>query len=293
MEHLSYQTFVLGFALTLTAAALYLALPLWPRVSYRAAATQAGSVVVAAPGSVPGWLPPAASLMALAAFIALTASLGFRWAAAGHPPYANMWEYTVGFSWGILLFYVLFERLYGQRTLGAIVLPLAATLQAVSLAFFPSEIQPLVPALQSERILFLHVGTMMVAYAALTVSFAGAVLYFVQGGGRRFGRLPAADLAEEIAYRAVLVGFPLLALGIVLGAWWGNSAWGRYWGWDPKETSALVTWLLYAGYLHMRGLGGWRGSRAAAALMLGYASVLFSYFAVNLAISGLHSYAGI
>lgn len=293
MEQLAYQTFIVGFAFTVAASALYLALPLWPRVAFRAAATDAGSVVIATAGSVPGWLPPAATFVSLAALTSLTASLGLRWAAAGHPPYANMWEYTVGFSWGIVLFYAVFERLYRQRTLGAAVLPVAATLQAVSLAFFPSEVQPLIPALQSERILFLHVGTMMVAYAALTVSFGGAVLYFVQGGERRFPRLPAASLAEEIAHRAVLIGFPLLALGIALGAWWGNSAWGRYWGWDPKETSSLVTWLIYAGYLHMRGLRGWRGGRAAAVLIAGYAAVLFSYFAVNLVISGLHSYAGV
>ncbi|HXF51506.1 MAG TPA: c-type cytochrome biogenesis protein CcsB [Dehalococcoidia bacterium] len=293
MEELAYRTFLLGFAFTVAASALYVALPLWPRVLYRAAATQAGSVVIAAPGSVPGWLPPAATAASVGALASLTASLGLRWAAAGHPPFANMWEYTVAFTWGIVLFYVLFERLYRQRTLGAVTLPVAATLQAVSLAFFPSEVQPLIPALQSERILFLHVGTMMVAYAALTVSFGGAVLYFVQGGGRRFARLPDASLAEEIAHRAVLVGFPLLALGIALGAWWGNSAWGRYWGWDPKETSALVTWLIYALYLHMRGLRGWRGGRAAVVLIAGYAAVLFSYFAVNLVVSGLHSYAGV
>ncbi|MHB8685463.1 MAG: cytochrome c biogenesis protein CcsA, partial [Dehalococcoidia bacterium] len=98
---------------------------------------------------------------------------------------------------------------------------------------------------------------------------------------------------EEIAHRYVLVGFPMLALGIALGAWWANSAWGRYWGWDPKETSALVTWLVYAGYLHARGLKGWRGNRAAAILILGYVGVLFTYFAVNLWVAGLHSYAGV
>ncbi|HZP57392.1 MAG TPA: cytochrome c biogenesis protein CcsA, partial [Dehalococcoidia bacterium] len=89
------------------------------------------------------------------------------------------------------------------------------------------------------------------------------------------------------------VGFPMLALGIALGAWWANSAWGRYWGWDPKETSALVTWLIYAGYLHARGLRGWKGKRAAGILVVGYVGVLFTYFAVNLWVSGLHSYAGV
>jgi ABC-type transport system involved in cytochrome c biogenesis permease subunit len=93
----------------------------------------------------------------------------------------------------------------------------------------------------------------------------------------------------------VLLGFPMLALGIALGAYWGNEAWGRYWGWDAKETSALVTWLIYAGYLHARNLRGWRGTRAAWLLVVGFAAVLFTYFVVNLVpwIPGLHTYSGV
>ncbi len=98
---------------------------------------------------------------------------------------------------------------------------------------------------------------------------------------------------EEIANRSVLVGFPLLTLGVILGAYWAHSAWSRYWGWDPKETSALVTWLIYAGYLHARNLRGWKGKGSAWLLVIGFGAVLFSYFAVNLWISGLHSYAGV
>ena len=115
-----------------------------------------------------------------------------------------------------------------------------------------------------------------------------------QGGKRnRFARLPRAQLLDEIGYRSVMLGFPLLALGIALGAYWANHAWGRYWGWDPKETSALVTWLIYGVYLHMRGLRGWAGTRSAAVLVIGFAAVMFTYFAVNLWVSGLHSYAGV
>ena len=98
---------------------------------------------------------------------------------------------------------------------------------------------------------------------------------------------------EEIAHKSVLIGFPMLALGVALGAWWANDAWGRYWGWDPKETSALVTWLIYAGYLHARGLRGWRGKRSMWLLVIAYGAVLFTYFAVNLWVSGLHSYSGV
>jgi cytochrome c-type biogenesis protein CcsB len=228
-----------------------------------------------------------------AALAAMTVSLAARWQATGYPPWANMWEFTSAFTGAIMLFYIIFERWYGQRALGAVVQPLVLGLLASNLAFFPSEVRPLVPALQSRGILAAHVGVMVLAYAALSISFAAAVLHLAQGEGRRFSRLPPASLLDEIAFRSVVVGFPLLALGIALGAYWGNSAWGRYWGWDPKETSALVTWLIYGVYLHLRSMRGWRGRRSALALVVAYMAVLFTYFGVNLAISGLHSYAGV
>lgn len=204
-----------------------------------------------------------------------------------------MWEYTVAFAWGVSTAYVLFERWFGQRTLGALAQPVVLGLLASAAAFFPSEVRPLVPALQNQPLLTAHVAMMILAYSALSVSFGSAVMYLIQGEGGRFSRLPKAALLDEIGYRSVMVGFPLLALGIALGAYWGNSAWGRYWGWDPKETSSLVTWLIYAGYLHMRGQRRWRGTRSAVLLIVGFVAVLFTYFAVNLWVSGLHSYTGI
>jgi cytochrome c-type biogenesis protein CcsB len=172
-------------------------------------------------------------------------------------------------------------------------LPVALVLFLISALCFPSEITPLQPALQANSILALHVGMMALSYAALSVSFGAALLFLIQGEQRRFARLPGRSLLDEIAYKSVLVGFPMLALGIALGAYWGNSAWGRWWGWDPKETSALVTWLIYAGYLHARSLGGWRGTRSAVLLLIGFVAVIFTYFVVNLWVAGLHSYAGV
>ena len=153
----------------------------------------------------------------------------------------------------------------------------------------------------------------MVSYAVLTVAFSAAVVYLVQGGEgrRRFAALPGGEAAGDLAHRAVVVGFPLLALGIALGAWWANSAWGRYWGWDPKETSALVVLLALAAYFHAR---AGEGSVAGAPiirwiiprrfhrnwrpdpmwwLVAMFALLLFTYFGVNLWITGLHSYAGV
>jgi cytochrome c-type biogenesis protein CcsB len=201
----------------------------------------------------------------------------------------------VALSWGIILFTAVFEAAFKERSLGVVMLPGAVAMMTIALAFFPSEVRPLVPALQANRILGIHVTTMMLAYSALSISFGAAVLYLAQAdaSGRRIARLPDAETLGEIAYWSVLVGFPLLTLGIALGAYWANTAWGRYWGWDPKETSALLTWFVYAGYLHARGLRGWEGRRAAWLLVVAFGAVLFTYFAVNFLISGLHSYAGV
>jgi cytochrome c-type biogenesis protein CcsB len=225
----------------------------------------------------------------------LTASIVFRAIAVERPPLGNLWEYTVALGWGIVLFTAVFEAAFKERVLGTVMLPVAVVLMAIALAFFPSEVTPLVPALQANRILGVHVTMMVLAYSALSISFGAAVLFLAQSGvnGRRFARLPDAETLGEVGYWSVLVGFPLLTLGIALGAYWANSAWGRYWGWDPKETSALLTWFVYAAYLHARGLRGWEGRRAAWLLIVAFAAVMFTYFAVNFVFSGLHSYAGV
>jgi cytochrome c-type biogenesis protein CcsB len=139
------------------------------------------------------------------------------------------------------------------------------------------------------------VSTMMISYAILTVAFCGAVIYLAQGGEgkRRFASLPSADAAGDLAHKAVIVGFPLLGLGIALGAWWANSAWGRYWGWDPKETWSFITWVAYAAYLHARATAGWRGRRAAYLSLVGFGALMVDYYVVNTVITGLHSYAGV
>ncbi len=295
MEGLSVTTFWLALALTAAAVVFYWGYSFGVRVALRRLATNGdGGFTVATFERLPDSLGRLGSLAAWAAAGFLAASLFARWRAVGHAPWSNMWEFTVAFAGGVMLFYIVFERWYGQRTLGAFVQPLVLALMAVSAAFFPSRVEPLVPALQNQDLLALHVAMMILAYSALSVSFGTGVMYLAQDGDRnRFSRLPNAKLLDEIGYRSVMVGFPLLALGIALGAYWGNRAWGRYWGWDPKETSALVTWLIYAAYLHTRGLRGWTGKRAALILVLGFIGVLFTYFVVNLWVSGLHSYAGV
>ncbi len=277
------------------AAVTYILVAVGSLTTYRQAATDAGTVSFPMSVTLPSGAATLARFLLYSAFILLTVSMISRAIAVGRPPVGNLWEYTVALGWGTVFFTTAFEFGFKEKAIPAVMLPVACTLMAVSLAFFPSQITPLVPALQSNRILGLHVTTMMLAYSALSISFGGSVLYLIQANssGRRFARLPDAESLSEISYWSVLVGFPLLTLGIALGAYWANHAWGRYWGWDPKETSALLTWFVYAGYLHARGLRGWEGKRAAYLLLVGYAAVLFTYFAVNFLISGLHSYAGV
>ena len=172
-------------------------------------------------------------------------------------------------------------------------LPLGVALFLVGYAAsLPSAIEPLVPALDNPPLLTIHVAMAMIAYGVLAVSFAAAVGYLAQGEDDRFSWLPTHKVLDEVAYRSVVIGFPIFATMIILGSYWASIAWGRYWGWDPKETSALVTWLIYAVYLHARSQASWRGRPAALILVIGFGAVLFTYFG-NLFFSGLHSYSGL
>ncbi len=293
MEQLSVNMFWLALAATATATLLYWGHAFGVRLALRRLATNGQTLTVTSWERLPSSIGQAATLATWLVAALLAAALVARWRASGHAPWSNMWEFTVAFAGGTSLAYAVFERWYGQRTLGAFVQPVVLGLLAAAAAFFPSDVRPLVPALRNEPLLTAHVAMMVLAYSALSVSFGAAVMYLVQGERNRFPRLPRAAVLEEVGYRAVMVGFPLLALGIALGAYWANSAWGRYWGWDPKETSSVVTWLIYAGYLHMRGLRRWQGTRSAVLLVAGFLAVLFTYFAVNLWVSGLHTYAGV
>jgi cytochrome c-type biogenesis protein CcsB len=155
----------------------------------------------------------------------------------------------------------------------------------------PSTIEPLVPALQNATLLTLHVATAVVAYGTFAVAFGAAIIYLLQTG-RHIEWLPAEEILDDISYRSIIIGFPMMTLVIILGAVWADIAWGAYWTWDPKETASLVTWLIYGAYLHARTIAGWRGGRAAGLLILGFVATLFTFFS-NLFLGGLHSYAGI
>jgi cytochrome c-type biogenesis protein CcsB len=219
-----------------------------------------------------------------------------------HAPWTNMYEASIALAEFLTLAYIFFELRYRTRVLGlgasAIALILMVVAVWVGAAFnqaTPVTFSKIMPALQDNPILTIHVSMMIVSYAFFIVAFICGVIMLVQGDGTiaRFKWLPNGEAADELGYRSVTIGFPLLALGIILGAFWANYAWGHYWSWDPKETSALVTWLIYAVYLHARGMRGMRGKTMGWLLVAGFAATLFTYFGVSFIVPGLHSYAGV
>ncbi|MBW3084820.1 Cytochrome c biogenesis protein CcsA [Austwickia sp. TVS 96-490-7B] len=236
-------------------------------------------------GDGAAWLGSALGQVSL---ICLTASLWTRAAATGHGPFANQHEFAVSFAWGILAVYVYFEWRYRIRALALLVLPVTIAMLMYAQAI-DSDAQPLVPALQNNFLLTVHVATAVLSYGAAGVAFGAAALYLLKPYVS-WKAVPAAAVLDELGYRAAVVSYPLMTVMIILGAVWAEIAWGTYWSWDPKETAALVTWLIYGAYLHARVVRDWRGRRAAWLLILGFAAVLFTYFG-NLFFGGLHSYA--
>ncbi len=222
------------------------------------------------------------------ALVALTIGLVLRTIATGHAPFANQYEFAVSFAWGVVAAYVWFDWRYRLRVLAPAVLPIALAMLLYA-STVSSEANALMPALQNHFLLTLHVITAVIAYGAAGVAFGAAGLYLLRDRLPVRG-LPSAEVLDEVGYRAVVVAFPFMTIMIILGAIWADIAWGRYWSWDPKETSALVTWLIYGAYLHARVVRDWRGSRAAWLLILGFTAILFTYFG-NLFFGGLHSYA--
>lgn len=228
--------------------------------------------------------------------------LVFRWLEThqtgyGYIPLSNMYESLVFFSWTIVLIYLILEFKYNHKIIGVFVTPFAFLAIAMT-SIIPSispKITPLMPALQSNW-LTIHVTTCFFGYAAFTVSFGISILYLIRdrkgGQEERESRwLPALPILDEINYKLIIIGFPMLTLGIITGAAWANYAWGSYWSWDPKETWSLITWFIYAAFLHARFTRDWRGRKAAILSIIGFGAVIFTYFGVNYILSGLHSYA--
>jgi cytochrome c-type biogenesis protein CcsB len=220
-------------------------------------------------------------------------SVALRTAASGHIPLSNMYEFSSTFIFLIGLLYLLFERHYGVRQLGAIVMPITLGMIAYvwSLPADLREVNPLIPARQNRPMMTIHVSMAILAYSSFAVAFAAAV-FFLIASHWRVAWLPSPALLDDLSFRAVTIGFPAMALVLIMGSVWAYQAWGTYWSWDPKEAAALFTWLIYGVYLHTRTLRGWRGSRSAVILLIGFAAVIFTYYG-NYVFGGLHAYGGV
>lgn len=239
------------------------------------------------------------------AFSIQTAGISLRWFESyamgiGHAPLTNMYESVVFFAWAIALLYLGMEWKFRTRVLGLFAVPFAFLAMAYA-SFDPSinkEIAPLLPALQSNW-LIAHVITCFIGYAAFAVAAGMGIMYLLKSSGTEPdtvafsahpGALPALQSIEDLIHKTMLFGFIWLSAGIITGAVWANSAWGTYWSWDPKETWSLITWFVYAITLHARYTRGWGGKRLAWLAILGFISVIFTYYGVNFLLSGLHSY---
>jgi cytochrome c-type biogenesis protein CcsB len=301
MLNLSQYALIAGLMLVVLAVVCYiLALTLGrsvrrePVMANAGAHAQGGGVataVVAPPAVASGQhrsLAVYGTYFTQLSWVFLTACMVLRTIATGHGPFTNQYEFSVAFAWGMVSAYIYFEHRYHIRTIALLVLPITAAMLLYALTVGATA-NPLVPALQNNLLLTIHVAVAIIAYGAFSVSFAAAVLYLTQPEEGRPGWPKPAQM-DEIGYRAVIIGFPLLTMTVVLGAVWAEIAWGSYWSWDPKETASLVTWLIYGAYLHARVARGWVGRRAAWLLVAGFASVLLCFFG-NLFFGGLHSYA--
>jgi cytochrome c-type biogenesis protein CcsB len=224
-----------------------------------------------------------------------------RGMAADRLPWGNMYEFaTAVVLVGVVSFVVLSVRMPAVRDMGAFVLaPVVLSLVAIGL-FLYAEAGPLVAALRSSW-LAVHVSSAILGFGVFFVSGIASVLYLVRlrfdarggDGSSVLARLPGAATLDRVAHRTAVFGFPVWTFAVIAGAIWAESAWGRFWGWDPKETWAFIAWVVYAGYLHARTTAGWRGRPAAWVNVVGLGVMVFNLLFVNMVSTGLHSYAGV
>lgn len=238
--------------------------------------------------------------------ILLGLALTFRGLSVGRWPLGNMYEFSLATGFAVALVYCVMSLTRDLRWLGLfITIPVLLNLGSAITVLYAESAQ-LVPALNSYWLL-IHVAAATVCIGAFTVGAALSGLFLVAQAaedrvtnglapGRSAAiaqRVPAADRLDLMAYRIHAFMFPIWTFAVIAGAIWAEAAWGRYWGWDPKETWAFITWVFYAAYLHARATAGWRGRKAAYIALAGFGAIIFNYFIVNIYVQGLHSYSGL
>lgn len=234
-------------------------------------------------------------------FTVITSIIGFgvhtvaiilRIIESGRLPFSNQFEFASSFTWGIVLCYLVIHFVYKFTAVGAFVMPLGFLMMGYA-SMMPKTIKPLMPALQS-RWLTIHVGTAIISYGSFAVAAGLSAMYLIsssnKGKEKNNGVMPNIEVCDYLSYRVIAFGYLMLTLVIVTGAIWAKSAWSRYWGWDPKETWSLITWIIYSTYIHLRFNRGWKGRTAAWFAVIGFACVIFTFVGVNVLLPGIHSY---
>ena len=233
---------------------------------------------------------------ALAGFIFHTANIIVRYIKGGHIPVTNLHEASSFFAWCVVALFFLLEFRYRIDLLGAFIMPIVLILM-LSSSVFHREISPVINPVLKSYWFGIHTTLAFVGDAAFAMAAGIGVMYLVQERYVKskhlsglFQRLPSLQILDEINYRLISIGFPLLTVAIITGVIWANTAWGTYWRWDPKEVWSLITWLIYALVLHLRLTLGWRGKKAAVLSIIGFIVVIFTFFGVNLILKGLHTF---
>jgi len=237
----------------------------------------------------------AVSLVVLGAALQLV-SIVLRGLAAQRWPLGNMYEFVSAFTLAaVVCWLVMLRRTPTMRPVGLFVLFPVVVLLFLGGTVLYAPAAPVMPALQSYW-LVIHVTTITISSGLLLVPGIASLLFLLRRSGGLPGfaeKLPTADALDRLAYRVTIIGFPLYTFAVIAGAIWAEAAWGRFWGWDPKETVAFIAWVVFAGYLHARATAGWRSERAAWINVLGLAVMIFNLFFINMVVAGLHSYAGL
>jgi len=236
------------------------------------------------------------------AFFTLLLGVVLRGVWAGRAPWGNMYEFSISAALGVLGVFLVLSIRRDLRWLGLFVVIPTLLWLGLAVTVLYTEAAQLVPALKSYW-LVIHVAAAIICFGAFTLAAATAGLSLVRGRAERrqgttdvtgwTSRMPTSERLQVLTNRVVAFSFPLWTFAVVAGAIWAENAWGRYWGWDPKETWAFITWVIFAAYLHARSTAGWRGNRASWIALAGWVSFLINYFGVNIFVNSLHSYAGL
>ena len=229
-------------------------------------------------------------------FLTHTLTIGFWTIQTGYFPVYNLRESLSFFAWAIIGVYLLVQVRFNIMVLGSFLSPLAAVMM-ISSSFLPHQTGPVNPLLQNIW-LMVHVGTIFIGNGVFAVAFLAGIMYLIQERqikskrlGPLYHRLPSLEVLDALNYNCLILGFPLLTLGMLSGSVFAQYTLGTFWRWDPKEVWSLITWLLYAALLHGRLVAGWRGRRSAMISIVGFLVLIFSFLGVNFLVKGYHSFS--